>query len=353
MAQSVTEGVIDLRSDTVTRPTAGMRDAMARAEVGDDVLGDDPTVLALQQRVAALLGKPAALFVPSGTMANQLAIRAQTEPGDDVLTHRESHIIHYETGGPAALSGVMINPLDGPAGRFEEEDVAAAVHPENVHSPRSRMLVVENTHNRGGGSVWGLDHVQRVTDAARARGLRTHMDGARLWNACAATGVAPAAYAAYFDTVSVCFSKGLGAPVGSALVGDAATLARAYRFRKMFGGGMRQSGYLAAAAMYAIENHQDRLTEDHAAAARLGEQLSRLPGIAVPLRPETNMVFFQLEPGRPAAGDFCAAMKRHGVWMLPMGPRRVRAVWHLDVPAGAIERVVAAVRAALAGPPAA
>lgn len=349
MPQTGVQGVIDLRSDTVTRPTAAMREAMARAEVGDDVLGDDPTVIALQERVAALLGKPAALFVPSGTMANQLAIRAQTEPGDDVLAHRDSHIIHYETGGPAALSGVMINPLDGAAGRFDAAGVLAAVHPENVHSPRSRMLVVENTHNRGGGSVWALEQVRRVTDAARSRGLRTHMDGARLWNACVAAGVEPAAYAACFDSVSVCFSKGLGAPVGSALVGDAATIARAYRFRKMFGGGMRQSGYLAAAALYAIEHHRVRLAEDHACAAKLGEKLAEVPGLGVPLRPDTNMVFFELGAGLPDAAGFCAALRASGVWMLPMGPRRVRAVWHLDVPHGAMGRVVEAVRGVAAG----
>jgi threonine aldolase len=336
--------VIDLRSDTVTRPTPAMRQAMANAEVGDDVLGDDPTVISLQQRIAEVMGKEAACFVPSGTMANQCAIRAHTEPGDEVIAHRDSHIIHYETGGPAALSGVMIRPLDGEAGLFESADVEHALRPDNCHSPHSRLLIVENTHNRGGGSVWPIEQIQRVTAIARKSGLRTHLDGARIWNACAATGIEPAEYARSFDTLSCCFSKGLGAPAGSAVCGDKASIARVHRFRKMFGGAMRQAGVLAAAARHALENHRERLTEDHANARRLGELLRDIPGVSIPLPVETNMVFFDLAPRLSTAANFCAALKARDVWMLSTAPQRVRAVCHLDVDRKMIERAAEVIR---------
>jgi threonine aldolase len=336
----MTDSIIDLRSDTVTRPTPAMREAMAGAKVGDDVLGDDPTVIALQDRIAALMGKEAACYVPSGSMANQCAIRAQTEPGDEVLAHRDSHIIHYETGGPAALSGVMINPLDGPLGQFGVEDVATAIHPDNVHSPRSRLLVIENTQNRGGGSVWPLEVVARVTAHAHERGLKTHLDGARIWNACVATGHAPADYARHFDTVSCCFSKGLGAPVGSAVCGDKATIARVFRFRKMFGGAMRQSGVLAAAAMYALEHHRDRMSEDHAHAQLLASAVKSSRGLSLAMPVSTNMVFFTIDSRLGTAADVCARLRERGVWMLPTGAQRARAVCHLDVNRHAIERAL-------------
>jgi threonine aldolase len=336
--------VIDLRSDTVTRPTPAMRQAMANAEVGDDVLGDDPTVIALQDRIAEIMGKEAACFVPSGTMANQCAIRAHTEPGDEVIAHKDSHIIHYETGAPAALSGVMVRPLDGEAGLFDSEDVEHALRPDNCHSPRSRLLIVENTHNRGGGSVWPLEQIQRVTAIARKSGLRTHLDGARVWNACAATGVTPVEYAGSFDTLSCCFSKGLGAPVGSAVCGDKATISRVHRFRKMFGGAMRQSGVLAAAARHALEHHRERLSEDHANARLLGELLREIPGVVIPLAVETNMVFFDLAPKLGSGADFCAKLKSRDVWMLPTAPQRVRAVCHLDVDRGMIQRAAEVIR---------
>lgn len=339
---------IDLRSDTVTRPTPDMLRAMAEARVGDDVLGDDPTVIALQERVAAIMGKEAACFVPSGTMANQTAIRALTEPGDEVIAHRDSHIIHYETGGPAALSGVMIRPLDGECGLFDEADVVAVVRPVSAHFPVSRLLVVENTHNRGGGAVWPIDRIRRVTAEARRHNLRLHLDGARIWNASAATGIKPAEYARHFDTVACCFSKGLGAPVGSAVCGDRDTIARVVRFRKMFGGAMRQAGYLAAAALYALDHHVERLAEDHANARRLAEGLANIPGITVPMPVETNMVFFDLDPRLGPAAAFCdrlAAMERP-VRVLPTGPQRIRAVCHLDVSADAIEAAITAIAAA-------
>lgn len=332
--------IVDLRSDTVTRPTPAMRDAMARAEVGDDVLGDDPTVIRLQERIAEIMGKPAACFVPSGTMANQVAIRAQTEHGDEIIAHEDSHIIHYETGGPAALSGCMVHPLRGPAGLFDVADVTGAVRPANAHAPVSRLLVIENTHNRGGGSIWPLNRVEQVAHAARGLGLKLHLDGARLWNACAATGHRPDEYARHFDTVSCCFSKGLGAPVGSAVCGPADVIARVHRFRKMFGGAMRQSGILAAAALHALEHHRERLVEDHASAARLAEGLRSITGVSIPLAVETNMVFFDLDPSLGSAADLCERLKARGVWMLPVALRRVRAVCHLDVDRAKIERAI-------------
>lgn len=336
--------LIDLRSDTVTRPTPGMRRAMAEAVVGDDVLGDDPTVIALQERIAKLMGKEAAVFVPSGTMANQAAIRAHTEPGDEIIAHEDSHIIHYETGAPAALSGVMVRPLRGALGLFDAPDVAAAVRPDSAHFPRSRLLVLENTHNRGGGAVWPVAQVERVCRVARDAGLRLHLDGARVWNACAATGLKPADYARHFDTVSCCFSKGLGAPVGSAVCGDAPTVARVHRFRKMFGGAMRQAGVLAAAAMYALDHHVERLKDDHGAARRLEAGVLATPGLSVAMPVETNMVFFDVDPALGTAPEFCARLKSAGVWMLPTAPRRVRAVCHLDVSPAMIERAVDALR---------
>ncbi len=332
--------IIDLRSDTVTRPTPAMRQAMASAEVGDDVLGDDPTVIALQERIAHIMGKEAACFVPSGTMANQTAIRAHTEPGDEVIAHLDSHIIHYETGAPAALSGVMIRPLSGAAGLFDAPDVEHALRPDNCHSPRSRLLIVENTHNRGGGSIWPIDQLTRVTSLARSKGLRVHLDGARLWNACAATGLKPADYARHFDTISCCFSKGLGAPAGSAVCGDKPTIARVHRFRKMFGGTMRQSGVLAAAALHALEHHRDRLTDDHANAQRLAKGLRTIPGLTTPLPVETNMVFFDIDPKLGTGAQFAAKLKARNVWLFDTAPQRLRAVCHLDVTTAQIDHAI-------------
>lgn len=338
--------LIDLRSDTVTRPTPAMRAAMAQAEVGDDVLGDDPTVIALQRRVAEIMGKPAAVFVPSGSMANQAAIRAHCEPGDEVICHADSHIIHYETGAPAALSGVMIRPLSGHAGLFDAADVQHAVRPNNAHSPWSKLVIVENTQNRGGGSIWPIEQIQRVTTTARQHGLKVHLDGARVWNACAATGLKPSDYAQHFDTVSCCFSKGLGAPVGSAVCGDEATIARVHRFRKMFGGAMRQAGIIAAAALHALEHHRDRLKDDHASARQLAEGVRAINGLSIPLAVETNMVFVDIDPKLGTAGDFVGRLKSLGVLALPTMPHRIRLVCHLDVHAEMIPRAIDALRRA-------
>ena len=311
-----------------------MKRAMNSAPLGDDVLGDDPTVKALEARIAELLGKEAAAFTPSGTMANQLAIRSVCESGDEIIAHRDSHVIHYETGAPAALSGCMIAPLDGPGGIFSCDDMSDAVRGKDDHNPVNRMVIVENTHNRGGGSAWPLEGFVDVAHAAHQHQLHVHVDGARLLNAVTASAYRAEEFAEPADSLSVCFSKGLGAPVGSALVGSRALIDRAKRFRKMFGGTMRQSGMLAAAAIYALEHHLERLQHDHDNARSLTRALAQIEGIHLELKADevpSNMVFFTLDETGPTAAEFCSHLESHGVRMIPMGTRRVRAVTHLDV----------------------
>lgn len=320
-----------------------MREAMASAPVGDDVLGDDPTVQELEKETATLLGKEAALYTPSGTMANQLALRCHAQPGDEILLEGEAHIYYYESGGPAALSGVMCRCLSGQRGVFTAADVEAVLRPSDPHFAPTRLVCIENTHNRGGGKVWTLQAVQDVAVVARKHKLMFHLDGARLWNACAATGVTEREYAACFDTVSVCFSKGLGAPVGSALAGPRELVQRARRFRKMFGGGMRQAGIVAAGALYALRNHRSRLTEDHANARMLAEGLTGVRQIDInPAEVETNMVRFRLN-GMPA-GEFIEKLKAQGVLMLATGPSTVRAVTNLMCSTDDIRRAVDMIR---------
>lgn len=341
-----TSQLIDLRSDTVTKPTAAMREAMVRAEVGDDVFGDDPTVKALESQTAELLGKEAALFVPSGTMANQLAIRSHTEPGDEILVEANAHIYYYEGGGPAALSGVMCRCINGQRGIFTGADVEAALRPADPHFPRTRLVCLENTHNRGGGKIWSIGQVQEVAAAARKHGLQLHLDGARLWNASVAAGIPERDYAAYFDTVSVCFSKGLGAPVGSALAGPKAFIERARRFRKMFGGGMRQAGIIAAGALFALANHRARLAEDHANAKALASGLAAVNGLeAAPAEVETNMVRFRVR-ALPAQ-QLVDRLRAQGVLLLAVGPDTIRAVTSLMVSSDDIRAAVAVVSRAL------
>jgi threonine aldolase len=337
--------VIDLRSDTVTRPTVAMRDAMARAAVGDDVLGDDPTVIALQGRAADLLGKAEAVFVPSGTMANLCAIAAQTAPGDEIIAHEESHFYFYETGGFAAIAGCSVRLAAGRRGIFGPEEIEVLVRPSSIHFARSRLVVVENTHNRGGGAVWPVAGAESVTERARTLGLRCHLDGARLMNACVATGALPTDYTRHFDTVSMCFSKGLGAPVGSVVAGDAGTMQRVRTLRKRFGGAMRQSGIVAAAALHALEHHVERLAEDHENARVFAGGIREVSGIHLDLAEvETNMVFFEVDPSIGSAADHCKAAEQEGVRMLPVGPRRVRAVFHLDVTRAQAEEASAVIR---------
>ncbi len=321
---------IDLRSDTITKPTPAMREAMARAEVGDDVFGDDPTVARLEARTAEILGKEAAVFTPSGTMANQLALRAHTEPGDEILVDANAHIYYYESGAPAALAGVMCRCLPGVRGVFTVADVEDVLRPADQHFAPTKLVCLENTHNRGGGSVWPIERIREIADVSRARGLRRHLDGARLWNAAIATGIPERDYAAYFDSVSVCFSKGLGAPIGSALCGTREFIHRARRFRKMYGGGMRQAGILAAGALHALEHHRARLAEDHANARALAEGLSRLPGLELdPASVQTNIILMRVR--KLSAASLMGALDQAGVRVLAVGPDTIRAVTNLMV----------------------
>ncbi len=336
---------VDLRSDTVTRPSPEMRRAIANAEVGDDVLGDDPTVLRLQERAAELLGKEAALFVPSGSMANQVAIRAVTEPGDELIIDETTHSYNYETGGPAALSGCSLRILAGQRGIFTPAQAEAVVRPNNVHSPHTRMIIIENTNNRGGGSIWPLEHVAGMRAVADRHGLHVHLDGARLMNACVARRLKPTDYTRHTDSVSMCFSKGLGAPVGSVVAGPRPFVARCHRFRKMFGGAMRQAGILAAAALYALDHNVERLVEDHANARRLAEGIAELPGIRLdPATVETNILIFEIDAMHGTAADFVARLREHDVWILATAPQKARAVTHLDVSKSQIDQAIAAFR---------
>jgi threonine aldolase len=327
---------IDLRSDTVTRPTPAMRAAMASAELGDDVFGEDPSVNALEAEIAARLGKEAAVFVPSGTMANQIAIRLHTRPGDVVLAGQWAHVLRYEGGAAAALAGVQIATL-AQGGLFDADDVRAAIVPaSNVHWAPTTLLTAENTHNTSGGRVFPLEQLEGAAAAARAAGLATHLDGARLFHAEIATGVPAARWAAPFDTVATCFSKGLGAPVGSVLCGTRDAIAAARRLRKQQGGGMRQAGVLAAAARHALAHHVARLADDHANAQRLAEGLRKL-GVPVDPWPETNMVMFRVADTMA----FLRAANERGVLVLPVDPGRFRAVTHLDVSAADVDEAIA------------
>ncbi|MFO0592207.1 MAG: low-specificity L-threonine aldolase [Polyangiaceae bacterium] len=339
----------DLRSDTVTRPTAGMRAAMSNAEVGDDVYRDDPTALALEERTAKLLGKEAALFVPSGSMSNQIAILCHTQRGDEIIAGEGAHCAFYEAGAAAAWSGVQF-AFAGKGGLFTAAEALEQIKPNAYYVPRTSVIALENTHNRAGGKVFPQAEVVAIAEVARAHRLALHMDGARLWNAAVATGLDVATLAAPFDTVSVCFSKGLGAPVGSALVGSQEIIGRALRFRKMLGGGMRQIGGLAAAALYALDHHRERLAEDHAAARLIADTIRGVPGARVEA-PETNIVNVDT-PDVPAERVVEAARER-GVLIGASGPRRVRIVTHLDLARDDLpwtaQALAAAVRDALAG----
>ena len=339
---------IDFRSDTITQPTDAMREAMAGAAVGDDVLGHDPTVQALEERVANLLGKDAAIFVPSGTMANLLAVRSQTQPGDEIIAHHDCHIFQYETGGFAAIAGCSMWQLHGERGMFSAEDIRPAVRYDDHHCPRTRLVCVENTANRGGGFCWDLRELRRVKDTSEELGLLVHMDGARVWNAHIATGVPLIELGACADTVSCCFSKGLGAPVGSALAGSAETIARARHFRKMLGGSMRQSGVLGAAALYALDHHVERLADDHANARRLAAGLDRLPGLGVDAQEvQTNLVYVDVGPELGDAFRLQERLEAAGVLSLAETTTRLRFVTHLHLSDadidGAIERVSGAI----------
>jgi threonine aldolase len=332
---------LDLRSDTVTRPTPAMREAIAKAAVGDDVYGEDPTVNALQQRAAQLLGCEAALFVPSGSMANQASLRTLTRPGDVVLAGEDAHLLRYEAGAPSALWGVQVNTI-GRGGLFDADDVRRAIAPDDAHHAPTRLLAFENTHNFAGGRIFPLDALRDAARAAREAGLGLHLDGARLFNAVVATGVPAAVWAEPFDTVGFCLSKGLGAPVGSLVCGSAARIREVHRARKLLGGAMRQAGLLAAAGLYALEHHVERLADDHANAARLAAGLRAL-GVRVDPGPETNMVMFEVP--RPAA--FARALAERVLRINPIAPGRFRAVTHLDVTADDVEDALGRIEEAL------
>tara|TARA_Y100001970_G_scaffold56721_1_gene71806 strand:+ start:1167 stop:2210 length:1044 start_codon:yes stop_codon:yes gene_type:complete len=322
----------DLRSDTVTKPTPLMWEAMQNSQIGDDVLGDDPTVIELEQKIAQLLGHEAGCFVPSGTMANQIAIHLLTKPGDELILHKDTHVFYYESGAPAALSGVSMNFVDGEKGFFTKEDVSNAIRPDDNHYPTSKLVIVENTHNRGGGSVWTLPMISRITDHSRAHGLACHLDGARLFNASIASGNSLRSYGTLFDTVSVCFSKGLGCPVGSALVSSKKNIKEAKRIRKRLGGTMRQSGLLAGAAIWALNNHIDRLDEDHKKAKEIAEACALIPGLSVNLTSiQTNIVFISLDDTMPNAKLCRQFLETLGTRVLDLGAKNLRAVTHLNI----------------------
>lgn len=343
--------MIDLASDVKTRPTAAMRQAMAMAEVGDEQAFEDPTVNALCERVAALLGKEAALFAPSGAMCNQLAIATWCRPGDEVLCERTAHIAVYEAGGPAANAGVMMHAIHGQRGQFTADELHASFRAKWRHCPQPSLVCVEQTANLGGGSVWPLDQLNGVAELAHARGLRTHMDGARLLNACAATGIAARDYAGHFDSVWIDFSKGLGAPIGACLAGSREFIERAWVIKQRLGGAMRQAGIIAAGALYALDHHVDRLGEDHANARRLAQGLAPLRGVILDAAHiETNIVFFELDIVALGfnAHEFSRRLAAHGVRIGPFDDRTLRAVTHLDVSSADIDITLAAVARVLA-----
>jgi len=321
--------MIDLRSDTITRPTDGMRQAMYTAEVGDDVYGEDRLVNELQERVAQMLGKEAGLYVPSGTMSNQLAIRSLTSPGAEVICEYDSHIFNYEGGGPALLSGVQLHTLRGDHGILTATDIEEALRPEDHHYAQTAAIALENTHNRAGGVVYPLSVIETIGDLAKQHGISMHMDGARLMNAVVASGLDPAAYADRFDTVSLCLSKGLGAPVGSILVGSTEIIDRAHRFRKVFGGGMRQIGILAAAGLYAFDHHVERLAEDHRRAKELAQVCQELGYLEEDIAwTQTNIVLLKFPNGD--AQNFEDRFKAAGLHCSTFTPKRIRLVTHLD-----------------------
>lgn len=336
---------IDLRSDTVTKPTAAMRAVMDKADVGDDVFQEDPTVNRLQERVAEMLGKEAALFVPSGTMSNQICIKAHTQPGDEMLCEATCHVYGFEQGGPAVLSGVTARTFEGEFGILDLSQLEGKIRANNEHLVRTRLVSLENTHNRGGGKVFPLAKIEAISAWAWSNGLIMHLDGARLWNAIVATGVPADTWTKHFDSVSVCFSKGLGAPVGSALAGTREFIAKGRRIRKLFGGGMRQAGVLAAAALYAIENHVARLADDHRHARIIAEAVADTPGLRLnPPDVETNLVWFEVDPELGTAKDVAGALKQQGILVHAAAPQTIRACTHLDVSAAQAEQTADAIR---------
>jgi threonine aldolase len=336
---------INLSSDTQTKPTPGMKEAMMRARVGDEQAGSDPTVWELCDRTAALLGKAAAVFLPSGTMCNQVALATHCRPGDEVLAHEDSHILTSEAGGPMAIAGVMIHGLSGPRGQFDAETLTAAIRPRSRYSPPQTLLEVEQTANRGGGTCWSIAQLNAVTAAARAHDLATHMDGARLTNASVALGVTPSELTVGCDSVWLDFTKGLGAPLGAVLAGSKEFIGEAWRWKQRLGGAMRQGGICAAACLYALDHNIERLAEDHTNAQRLARAMGQIEGVTVEW-PETNLVFFDTSGTGLTARDFSARLRAQGVLVSVSDTYRARACLHLDIGTAMVEEAVAIMKIA-------
>ena len=323
---------IDLRSDTVTKPSKAMREAMANAEVGDDVYGEDPTVNKLQKKCAEITGKEAALYVSSGCMANQLAVKSQTNPGEEIIVEAESHILNYETAAPAFISNVQVLPLAGVNGVYTAEQIKKHIRPRAYYFPKTALICIENTHNRAGGIIFPLDEIKHIGDLAQSEGVRIHIDGARIFNAYVETGIPVKEYAKHADTISFCFSKGLGAPVGSILCSDAETIAKAHKYRKIIGGGMRQAGVIAAGALYALENNVERLKEDHKNAKFFAQEISKLNDIEIDLSTvQTNILIFRLKRDESGVSKFKQDLKEKGVLISDGSYGSLRIVFHLDV----------------------
>jgi threonine aldolase len=341
--------MIDLRSDTVTRPTPEMKQAMMDAELGDDMLGEDPTVNRLEQQIAELLGKEAAVFACSGTQSNQMGVRVHCVPGDELLIHQTGHIGIFEAGGPAALSGVTVRTLPGDKGMLNVATLDGQPRVADQHYCHTQLVCLENTTNIAGGYVYPLSQLQEVSQWAREHDLKMHLDGARFFNACVAGGYSPADVAECFDTISICFSKGLGCPMGSALIGDAKSIYQARRVRKMFGGALRQSGIVAAAAIHALDHHVDRLAEDHENARHLAALLAEIDGVSASVEDtESNLVFFEIDPELGTAVQMKNALAAKGVLIGPMGGQRMRAATHLDVNRQDMQTAADAVRECVA-----
>lgn len=337
--------MIDLRSDTVTKPTAGMLAAMMAAPVGDDVYGEDPSANRLEAAVAEYFGHESAVFFPTGTMANQVAIRVHCDPGDEILTESTSHIVLWEAGGAAVHSGATCRTFDGDFGRLNVDQLANAVRPNDMHSVRTRLVSLENTHNRGGGTIYPIDSIAKISSWARTHGLAMHLDGARIWNAIVATGISGQEWGRHFDTIMVAFSKGLGAPSGSALIGPRSLMEKARRLRKLFGGAMRQIGYLAAACLYGMQHQLDRLAEDHAHAKRLAEAVASVPGFTLtPPQVETNLVWFEVDSRHGSAQTVVGKLREKGIRVSALDGQTIRICTHLDVTKNECETAAQAIR---------
>ena len=335
--------MIDLRSDTVTRPTEGMLNAMMEAKVGDDVFGEDPTVNLLEDKIAGLFNMEKAIFCPSGTMTNQIAVKVHTQPGDEVICDESSHIYRYEGGGIAFNSGVSVRLIHGDRGRITAEDVIRNVNANDVHQPVTSLVSLENTCNKGGGAIYDFSEIKAIHQVCKENGLALHLDGARLFNALVETNTDPELYGALFDTISICLSKGLGAPVGSVLMGSKKLIGKARRIRKVFGGAMRQAGYLAAAGMYAIEHHIERIRDDHSRAKKIENILNSLPFVENILPVESNIVVFKLSPPI-VQEEFLRVLSEKGILAIGFGPQTVRMVTHLDINDSDIEKVEAVLK---------